>query len=391
MKKRITFNIALVLVGIYMMVGLLAPLMATKYPYKLKVNDTTYYPAFEHFLSFYHIKNATNLNRPDVLEALNESKKGGLIGFEPNYIDIGNTRSKPPGTRSQENQQIHYLGTDDSGRDLLSNLIHGAFTSLTIAFSSVFLSLLLALLLALPSSYMGDKTLNFTKINMAIFCLLMVLIAIMFFMVRPFSPIWDMSLGLRVLLFITYGVVLTKVFSTKRTSVKMISLPLDSIMMRIIEFMKSIPKLLILLVIIATSSSMSPGKLSLIIALLIWPTFYRYIRASILEQKHSTLYESLQNLGYSDLRILVHHFLPKSLRTIMIPFVFSLISVILFEATLSFLGIGLGSSHISWGKVLSEARNNMSAWWLAVFPGMVIFTLVISLNRIGDYLLEKWS
>lgn len=393
MMERMTFSISLVVLGIYILVGVFAPLIATKYPYKLEVNDKTYYPAFEHFLSFYHLKKGTVLNQPDVLNALEKTRQGGLVAFEPSFIDLGNTRSKPPGTPSQETHQIHLLGTDDLGRDLLSNLIHGTLSSMSIAFSSVSLALIIAIFIALPCSYIGDKTLKFTRINLTFFITLMIIVSVTVLIVRPFYSWYDIGPVPRIILVLFCGVLLAKVLGTTtlQTQKTVVSFPLDSIMMRVIEFMKSLPKLLILFVIIAASTKMSPPKLSAIIALLIWPTFYRYIRASILEQKHSTLFESLQNLGYTDTRILIVHFLPKTLRTVMIPFVFSLISVVLFEATLSFLGIGLSSSYVSWGKVLSEARNNISAWWLAVFPGLVIFVLVLVLNRIGDFLIKNWS
>ena len=89
-------------------------------------------------------------------------------------------------------------------------------------------------------------------------------------------------------------------------------------------------------------------------------------------------------LGLSNKRVIFRHVLPNSLAPVLVTSAFGIASAILTEAGLSFLGFGVPPTIVTWGSVLSDARGNLSAWWLAVFPGFAIFLSVLCYNLVGD-------
>jgi len=110
----------------------------------------------------------------------------------------------------------------------------------------------------------------------------------------------------------------------------------------------------------------------------------RYVRAEMLKIREQRYIEASKAIGMSDLRILFRHAAPATLTPVIVAVAFGFSSAILLESALSFLGIGLPADHVSFGSMLSEARNNYEAWWLAIFPGMAIFCLVFAFNYRGD-------
>jgi peptide/nickel transport system permease protein len=82
--------------------------------------------------------------------------------------------------------------------------------------------------------------------------------------------------------------------------------------------------------------------------------------------------------------LMVRYIVPNLLPTLRIVFIFSLVSNILTESTLSFLGLGLPINEVSWGSMLNEGRKNLSAWWLTVFPGLALFLVVYTLNLMSE-------
>jgi peptide/nickel transport system permease protein len=154
--------------------------------------------------------------------------------------------------------------------------------------------------------------------------------------------------------------------------------------MRFIEVFKTIPALILLLALIAIISKPSILTLILTLAFLLWPTVARFSRAEMLRIREEDYINSAKILGLSDIKIILTHALPNALGPIMVVIAFGISGAILLEATLSFLGLGLALDDVSWGSMLSEARQNFKAWWLALFPGIAIFFTVASFNIIGD-------
>ena len=100
--------------------------------------------------------------------------------------------------------------------------------------------------------------------------------------------------------------------------------------------------------------------------------------------------EAGRALGYGHARMMLRHALPNAVTPILITVAFGIAGAILVEASLSFLGLGAGSDEITWGSMLTDARSqdSIKAWWLAVFPGFMIFLTVTVFNLIGEGVTE---
>lgn len=125
-----------------------------------------------------------------------------------------------------------------------------------------------------------------------------------------------------------------------------------------------------------------------IIGLTGWTGIASYIRAELLKVRSLEYIEAAQSLGFSEWRIMLRHAIPNSLTAVLITVAFGVASAILTESSLSFLGIGVQADVITWGKLLNEARSEVSAWWFAVFPGLCIFVTVTVFNLLGEGLTE---
>jgi peptide/nickel transport system permease protein len=94
--------------------------------------------------------------------------------------------------------------------------------------------------------------------------------------------------------------------------------------------------------------------------------------------------QAATSLGLSNTRIIFRHVLPNAIAPVLISASFQIAGAILTEAGLSFLGFGVAATQVTWGSVLSEARGATSSWWLAVFPGLMIFLTVVAYNLVGE-------
>ena len=98
--------------------------------------------------------------------------------------------------------------------------------------------------------------------------------------------------------------------------------------------------------------------------------------------------EAAQAFGYSQFRIIFKHALPNALAPVLIAVAFGIASAIIIEAYLSFIGVGIPDDQVTWGSLLNMARDNISAWWIAIFPGTAIFITVTIFNLIGEGLTD---
>jgi peptide/nickel transport system permease protein len=124
--------------------------------------------------------------------------------------------------------------------------------------------------------------------------------------------------------------------------------------------------------------------LVIIIGLIRWTSIAKFIRAELLKIRTLGYIEAGKALGFSEYRLMIYHAIPNALHPVIISFAFGIASSILIESSLSFLGIGVAPEAVTWGSMLEVARNDFSAWWLAVFPGITIFISVITFNLIGE-------
>lgn len=163
-----------------------------------------------------------------------------------------------------------------------------------------------------------------------------------------------------------------------------IAVPLDQLVMGWVSIIDGFPALFLILILVAIVPLKGWVVVMLTIALLRWPSMARYMRAEVFKMKESNYIKAAQILNVPSGQILRRHIVPYAFRPVMISFVFGVSSAILAESSLSFLGIGLPTEEINWGRLLAQSRNHFDAWWLVLFPGSAIFFTLLSLYTIGN-------
>jgi peptide/nickel transport system permease protein len=161
----------------------------------------------------------------------------------------------------------------------------------------------------------------------------------------------------------------------------------DLIAQRFLDIMQSLP-LLVLAIIMAAALGPSLRNTILAIAFPLVQSVARVIRANTLSLREQPFVEAARAIGMSDLRIMARHVLPNTLAPLIVIMTAQFGAVILIEAALSFLGLGVPEPHPSWGRMLSEsaAEYVRTAPWLVIFPGAAISFVVFGTNLLGDAL-----
>lgn len=158
----------------------------------------------------------------------------------------------------------------------------------------------------------------------------------------------------------------------------------DEVIMKIVEIFLAFPFLLMAIVIMAFLGQ-GLGNLVLALVLSRWVHFCRIVRGEVLSLKERDHVMAAKAIGGKDFYIIRRHILPNALPTILVVGTFTMALVIIYEASLSFLGLGVPASIPTWGAMLSEGRSYMyRAPWLCIFPGMSIFVTVLGINLLGD-------
>ena len=158
----------------------------------------------------------------------------------------------------------------------------------------------------------------------------------------------------------------------------------DQILMRIVDMVSAFPRFLLALALLAMMGS---SVFNLIMALCLsgWAGFARLVRAEILHLKKEDYVLSARSTGASGFRVLTRHIWPNLMGILLVQAAFSLVAVVIAEAGLSFLGLGVPSEIPSWGKLLSSGRQVLAeAPHLSLFPGLALFLLVLSFQLCGD-------
>ena len=214
----------------------------------------------------------------------------------------------------------HVLGTDQLGRDLLAGIIHGARISLLIGIVAMGIATIIGVLFGALSGYFGGWV--------------------------------DMAIS------------------------------------RLIELFLNFPVFFLIITIVAFYQDQEPGQLIFMIMAVIgltgWMGIARLMRGEVLRVRNQEYVTAAGALGFPATKVISRHVLPNSLAPVLVAIAFGIASAILTEAALSFLGFGVPPTIVTWGSMLSEARGNVYAWWLAIFPGLMIFLTVLSYNLVGD-------
>jgi peptide/nickel transport system permease protein len=220
----------------------------------------------------------------------------------------------------------HLLGTDDLGRDLLARLMFGGRISIAVGITSVLLAITLGTSIGAFAGF-------FNRLD------------------NPLMRLTDLFLSLPVLPLLLVIIYLFR--DTLRATFG--------------------PELGIFLMIVG------------VIGVLNWMPVARLVRAQFLSLKQKEFVEAARSVGAKNGRIIVRHILPNALSPILVAATIGVGGAILTESTLSFLGLGFPSDVPTWGRILYDARNylDIAPHW-AIFPGLLIFLTVLSINFIGD-------
>lgn len=164
----------------------------------------------------------------------------------------------------------------------------------------------------------------------------------------------------------------------------------DAVVSRAIEAVLCFPTLLLVLALLATAPvwlrSMSDLlRIALVLGLTGWVPVARYLRAEFVKLRSSDMVLAARSIGGGHLRVAVVHILPSALAPVLVTAAFTVGAAIGLEAALSFLGLGVRPPVPTWGGLLAEAREHVDrAWWLAIYPGLALFTALLSCNLIGE-------
>jgi peptide/nickel transport system permease protein len=160
----------------------------------------------------------------------------------------------------------------------------------------------------------------------------------------------------------------------------------DDVLMRITDIQLAVPTILLAIAVVAV---LGPGLWNVILTLSVtgWTLYARLTRGEALTIKSRDFVQAARATGAGDLRIMVRHVLPNVLSPVIVVAVFAVANMIILEATLSFLGLGVEPRVVTWGRMLNGGRLYLStAWWLTAFPGLAIFVTVLAVNLLGDHL-----
>lgn len=403
-KKNKLAVVSLWILFFLVLVAVFADVIANEKPIVCKYKGQTMFPILKGY--------AVNLGLSKWDKELSNVKWSELeydmvvfppIPYLPTNIDFDNAQYKSPfGDQTVKTKKWwHWFGTDELGRDVLSGIIHGTRIALIIALFSTIISTIIGIFLGSLAGYFGDDNFHTTRIEFWLFIIMFILGCFYGFVTRGFALSESMSgdsmlafikeffISIFILVaFVLASIPISKVLAKIPFLGKQVNVPFDMIINRIIEIFVCVPRLFLIIAIVAAVKSPSIWWLIFIIGITSWTGITRFIRAELLRVRNLEFIEAAKSLGYTEKRILTKHAIPNSLSPVLIDIAFLVASTVLIEASLSFLGIGTSSDTITWGKILALARKQNSAWWLAVFPGFMIFLTVTIFNLIGEGLTD---
>lgn len=324
------------------------------------------------------------------------------IPYSANTQDLKNANFQSPigKQKIKSRRWRHWLGTDLWGHDAAAGMVAGCRIALLIGLVAMSVATVLGIFFGALAGYFGDRGMGMSRAGLILGGIALPLGWFYGFQSRGHtwslaakngSITWEFFKSLAILAIFLGAAKLIGTGLKKMPVIgdffeKKLHLPLDLMVMRLIEILNSIPGLLLLVAIVGILQSSSVIVVMVVIGLIRWTSIARFLRAELLKVRNLNYIESARAMGFPDWRILWKHALPNSLTPVLITISFGLASAVLLESTLSFIGFGVGQDNITWGTMLAEARRHPKAWWLALFPGLAIFITVTIFNLLGEAL-----
>ena len=321
------------------------------------------------------------------------------VPYSPTTQDYNNAQFASP----FEEQDVrsarwrHWLGTESLGRDVLSAMVHGTRIAFMVGLVSMSIATLIGVFLGALAGYFGDDRLQVSRISLYLGILFAIPAYFYSFQARAHilsAAIADSFLAFLFQLIISLVIfagftgfvwLIGRPFQKSAFLGKKIGLPVDIIVQRIIEILVSIPKLFLIIAIVAIAKP-SVMLVMAVIGLTSWTEIARLIRAELLKVRNLEYVEAAHALGFPSWRILLRHAVPNAISPVLIAVAFGIASAILVEGFLSFIGIGIPPEVLTWGKLLSLSRS--APWWFAIAPGFAIFLVVTLFNLLGEGLTD---
>ena len=162
---------------------------------------------------------------------------------------------------------------------------------------------------------------------------------------------------------------------------------IDQVLMHIVDAGLAIPRILLLLGIVALWGSLSTASLILVLGLTGWFGASRMVRSEVRSVRERDFATAARATGATPLRVLVRHILPHALTPMLVAASLGVGQVVVIEAGLAFLGHGVAPPAASWGGLIRDGREVLAtAWWMSVFPGIALAVTVLAVNVLGDRL-----
>lgn len=404
-KKNKIAVYSLRVVFIFVFIALFADFIANEKPLVAKYQGSVYFPVLKEY--------AVDLGMSDWQKEFRNVSWKDLeydwvvwppVPYLPRNIDVMNTWVGPFDDQSVPSKRWkHWLGTDDLGHDVLAGMIHGTRIALLVGLVSMGIAALIGIFFGAIAGYYGDNRLKLSIASIVIYLVGFVLAMFYAFGTRSYiltdaigtsfgSFMWEFLISIILFVAIMVGFsYLSKLIKKLPINFKEIPIPLDILISRLIEIVVSIPQLFLIISIAAVVAKPSIFIVMIIIGLTTWTGIARFTRAELLRIRNLEFVEAANALGYKEWRIIVKHALPNALSPVLIAIAFGIASAILIESTLSFIGVGVPAETITWGSMLSKARQVSSAWWLAIIPGFAIFITVTIYNLIGEGLTDAMN
>jgi oligopeptide transport system permease protein len=159
----------------------------------------------------------------------------------------------------------------------------------------------------------------------------------------------------------------------------------DYVMMRVVDVLYGFPTLVFVIVVMSVFALKSIFWLFALIGSISWLTMARLVRGQVMSLRHREFVDAARALGASPMRILFRHIVPNTLGVVVVYATLSLPSVMLYEAVLSYLGVGVQAPLASWGTLVTEGSSQIIAYpWLLYGPGVVMGLTIFALNFFGD-------
>jgi peptide/nickel transport system permease protein len=270
----------------------------------------------------------------------------------------------------------HYLGTDPLGRDVLAGLVAGARRLVLLSLPAVVLATTTGALAGAAAGFWGNR-----QLRLPTAVVVWGLAGAWWWLTLPYAAMCYCLASAALVLSLA-------VWWQPRQEAKQplwltLALPLDSLVLGLVTLLGAVPRLVLLVALVA-GPQLTQVQLLGVLALMAWPETARLVRGQMLRVRVQPFIEAARASGLPTGRIWWHHALPHACRPLRTFAPLSLAGLIGLESALAFLGIGQGPDIVSWGSLLASVRQDPTAWWVAVGPGITLLVTLLALQQVAN-------